>query len=656
MELLQKISEGGQLFSWGTAAVALLVTLLAASVSRLLFAYFRAWQELKPIPGISPCYPLLGNAPAFERDGEVLRTTGRPPILYPVHSYLQSMKSKYTILLISFSDILAFFKQILAYLERLRSAPLVKLWIGPLPFVILYNAEAVEVVLSSSKHIEKPYLYTFLHPWLGTGLLTSSGSKWRIRRKMLTPTFHFTILTDFLEVMNEQANVLVEKLEKHVDKEPFDCFLYITLCTLDIICETAMGKNINAQSNKDSEYVRSVYRMSELVHHRQKSPWLWGDLLYLMFSEGREHRRRLKILHSFTDNVIAEKARELENQERHQNDTVSTDEQSGHKVRRAFLDMLLNATDDNGKKLSYQDVREEVDTFMFEGHDTTAAAVNWSIYLLACHPEAQRKVHHELDEVFGDSNRHVTSDDLKELRYLECVIKEALRIFPSVPYFARTLQEGCYIRGFKVSKGTEVIIAPLALHRDPAVFPEPEKFQPERFSLENSAGRNPYAYLPFSAGPRNCIGQRFAQMEEKTILATILRKFWVENTQKYDDPGPVAELILRPNKGLEACRGANGRAGQEASGMAVLQLCGPWSQQEEEGGQHGGVDLGRWPGRLYRCTGGRAPKGTIPGEGGGRDPGEGGIKEEAMEPAREDTLGPSREPQRESENQLGPEI
>ncbi|XP_060102428.1 cytochrome P450 4V2 [Heteronotia binoei] len=514
MEVLQKVSEGGRLVYWGATAAALLATLLAVSASRFLLSYFRVWRALKPIPGASPCYPFLGNVLMFERNAE------------------------------------AFFRQMLSYGELFRNDALMKLWVGPFPFLILYHADTVEVVLSSSKHIEKPYLYTFLCPWLGTGLLTSSGSKWRTRRKMLTPTFHFAILTDFLEVMNEQANVLVEKFEKHVDKEPFDCFLYITLCTLDIICETAMGKSISAQSNKDSEYVRSVYRMSELVDHRNKSPWLWNDLLYLMFKEGREHRRRLKILHSFTDNVIAEKARELENRSRHQNNTASTDEQSGHKVRRAFLDMLLNATDDNGKKLSYQDIREEVDTFMFEGHDTTAAAVTWSIFLLACHPEVQRKVHHELDEIFGDSKRHVTSEDLKELRYLECVIKEALRLFPSVPYFGRKLHESCYIRGYKISKGTEVLIAPVVLHRDPDVFPEPEKFQPERFSLENSAGRNPYAYVPFSAGPRNCIGQRFAQMEEKTILATILRNFWVETKQNDEQTGPAAELILRPNNGV----------------------------------------------------------------------------------------------------------
>ncbi|XP_054845905.1 cytochrome P450 4V2 [Eublepharis macularius] len=510
MELLRQVSAGGRLVYWGAGAAALLATLLAASACRLLLRYFRKWQDLKPVPGISPCYPLLGNVLLFERAGE------------------------------------AFYKQLLHFSNEFRNIPLMKLWIGPLPFLVLYHAETVEVVLSSSKHIDKSYPYKFLHPWLGTGLLTSSGSKWRTRRKMLTPTFHFTILADFLEVMNEQASILVEKLEKHVDKEPFDCFLYITLCTLDIICETAMGKNVGAQNNKDSEYVQSVYRMSELVHQRQRTPWKWADLLYLLFKDGREHYKKLKILHNFTDNVIAEKARELENQ----SDAISTGEQSGRKVRRAFLDLLLNATDDDGKKLSYRDIREEVDTFMFEGHDTTAAAVNWSIYLLARYPEAQRKVHRELDEVFGDSNRHVTSDDLKKLRYLECVIKEALRLFPSVPFFARTLNEEYYIRGYKIPKGTDVLIGVFALHRDPEVFPEPEEFRPERFSAENSAGRHSYAYVPFSAGPRNCIGQRFAQMEEKTILATILRNFWIETRQKYEDLEPVPELILRPNNGI----------------------------------------------------------------------------------------------------------
>lgn len=141
-------------------------------------------------------------------------------------------------------------------------------------------------------------------------------------------------------------------------------------------------------------------------------------------------------------------------------------------------------------------------------------------------------------------------EDLKKLRYLECVIKESLRIFPSVPLFARSICEACHINGFKVPKGVNAVIIPYALHRDPRYFPEPEEFQPERFMPENSKGRHPYAYIPFSAGPRNCIGQRFAMMEEKVVLATILRHFDVEACQSREELRPLGELILRPEKGI----------------------------------------------------------------------------------------------------------
>uniref|UniRef100_A0A452H4Q1 Uncharacterized protein n=1 Tax=Gopherus agassizii TaxID=38772 RepID=A0A452H4Q1_9SAUR len=496
MGALQLAPEWDRLLYWGAGAVTLLFVLLAAVTCRLLLAYLGKWKALKPIPGVRPCYPLLGNALLFERKGE------------------------------------DFFKQIVTNLEEYRNLPLLKLWIGPLPFVILYHPDAVEVVLNSSKHIEKSFPYKFLHPWLGTGLLTSTGDKWRSRRKMITPTFHFTILADFLEVMNEQASILVDKLEKHVDKEPFDCFLDITLCALDIICETAMGKNVGAQNNRDSEYVRAIYKMSDLIHHRQKSPWLWSNLMYPMFQEGREHNRSLKILHSFTDNVIAEKAHDIENHTQQKDDFDDNCEQSGPKRRRAFLDMLLSTTDDEGNKLSYMDIREEVDTFMFEGHDTTAAAMNWAIYLLGCHPEAQKKVHRELDEVFAIILRHFWVETSQKRKGLGLVGELILRPNKGIP------------------KATEVIVVPYVLHREPEIFPDPEEFRPERFFPENSKGRHPYAYVPFSAGPRNCIGQRFAQMEEKAVLAIILRHFWVETSQKRKGLGLVGELILRPNKGI----------------------------------------------------------------------------------------------------------
>ncbi|XP_004853106.1 cytochrome P450 4V2 isoform X2 [Heterocephalus glaber] len=501
-----------KLFVWGAAsAVSLAGATLLLSVLQMLASYARKWLQMKPIPTVACAYPLVGHA--------------------------LLMKPNST----------EFFQQLIQYTEEFRHMPLLKLWIGPVPMVVLYHAENVEVILASSKQIDKSFVYKFIQPWLGLGLLTSTGIKWRSRRKMLTPTFHFTILEDFLDVMNEQAKILVNKLEKHVNQEAFNCFFYITLCALDIICETAMGKNIGAQSNEDSKYVRAVYRMSDKIFRRMKMPWLWLDLWYLMFKEGREHKRDLKILHTFTKNVIAERVNEMKTNE----ESKGTD--SGpvfsKKKGKAFLDLLLSVTDDEGNKLSPEDIREEVDTFMFEGHDTTASAINWSLYLLGSYPEIQKKVDNELDEVFGKSDRPVDLEDLKQLKYLDLVIKESLRIFPPVPLFARRLNEDCEV-GYKVVKGTEAVIVPYALHRDPRYFPNPEEFQPERFFPENAQGRHPYSYVPFSAGPRNCIGQKFAVMEEKTILSYILRQFWVESNQKREELGLSGELILRPNNGI----------------------------------------------------------------------------------------------------------
>uniref|UniRef100_A0A8K9XRV5 aromatase n=1 Tax=Oncorhynchus mykiss TaxID=8022 RepID=A0A8K9XRV5_ONCMY len=437
-----------------------------------------------------------------------------------------------------------FFRQVIGYTEQFRDSPLLKIWIGPVPFLVLFHAETIETVLNNPVHMDKAYAYKFLHPWLGTGLLTSTGDKWRRRRKLLTPTFHFSILTEFLEVMNEQAEVLVEKLDKEAGKGPFNCFNHITLCALDIICETAMGKKIYAQSNYDSEYVQCVYKMSDIITRRQRMPWFWPDLFYNYFGEGWEHNRSLKVLHSFTSNVIYERAEYIA--------YIESDSESdqGMRKRRAFLDMLLKTTDEEGNKLTHQDIQEEVDTFMFRGHDTTAAAMNWAIHLLGSHPEVQRKVQQELQEVFGVSDRPINTEDLKKLPYLECVIKESLRLFPSVPFFARSICEDCHINGFKVPKGANAIIMPYSLHRDPRHFPQPEEFRPERFMPENCVGRHPYAFIPFSAGLRNCIGQRFAVMEEKVILASILRYFNVEACQKREDLRPLGELILRPEKGI----------------------------------------------------------------------------------------------------------
>ncbi|XP_066264992.1 cytochrome P450 4V2-like isoform X3 [Branchiostoma lanceolatum] len=505
-----------------TAAVAAAVSVTIWAV--LVFArWWKLWKIINKIPG-PPAYPLVGNALQF-KPGAV-----------------------------------AFFSQLMDWsLSYTRNnVPVFRLWLGVTPTVGLIQAETLEVLFSSSKHIEKSFVYDFLHPWLGTGLLTSKGDKWKTRRRLITPTFHFKILSDFLHEFNDQSEVMVRKLDEMAGTgEEFDVFPFITLCALDIICGTAMGKSLNAQENTDSDYVRAIYRISDLIQVRQKSPWYWSDPVYKSFGPGREFEETLRILHDFTRSVIKERSeqfqKQLESQSQEAFDIVEDPDKPvaiGGRKRLAFLDMLLYASVGE-TKLTMEDIQEEVDTFMFEGHDTTAAAANWAIFLIGSHPEVQRKVHEEMDRVMSDPGQKPTMDDLREMKYLECCIKEALRLYPSVPFFARTLSEDCIIGGYEVPKGVTAIVPTYNVHRDPNHWPDAEKFDPERFFPENSAGRHPYAYIPFSAGSRNCIGQRFALMEEKAILSSIFRHFRIETTQQRDDLKPLGELILRPESGVK---------------------------------------------------------------------------------------------------------
>lgn len=439
----------------------------------------------------------------------------------------------------------AFYKQILEKAELYRDHGLLRIWVAHMPYVIIFQADHVEKLLSSSKLITKSGDYNYLLPWLGTGLLTSTGRKWHDRRKLLTPTFHFRILQDFVEVFNEQAEIITEKLKKSVDTgKTVDIFREMGLCALDIICESAMGKNVNAQYHENSDYVRAVSDTCKIVHRRQKFPFLWPDTIFDALSYGKIFRKSVKILHDFTLNVIKERRKDLI--DRFGSNLKDLDYEqisSNGKKRLAFLDLLL-CTDG----LQEEDIREEVDTFMFEGHDTTAAAMTWVCYLLSKHPEVQKKVHEELDTILGEGSRSITQDDIREMKYLECVIKESLRLMPSVPLFGRTLTEDCQFGKYTVPKGTTALVVVSILHTNKSQFKDPLKFDPDRFKSENISSRHPYAYIPFSAGPRNCIGQRFAMMEEKVVLSSILRRFKLE--LPHDDVEPSAELILRPRNGV----------------------------------------------------------------------------------------------------------
>ncbi|XP_029664885.1 cytochrome P450 4C1-like, partial [Formica exsecta] len=214
--------------------------------------------------------------------------------------------------------------------------------------------------------------------------------------------------------------------------------------------------------------------------------------------------------------------------------------------RKVFLDLLLDQNEKDETPLTDDELSAQVDTFMFEGHDTTAIAMIWTLFLLGNNLEHQEKVHEELEEVFKDSKTPASVKELSQLMYLDRIIKETLRLFPSVPVISRKLAEDVKIGDYTLPKNATVILGISLTHTNQEVWSDPKKFDPDRFLPDNSKHRNPYAYVPFSAGPRNCIGQKFALLEEKAVLTAILRKWRVKSVKAMDTVQYGLTITYRP--------------------------------------------------------------------------------------------------------------
>ncbi|KAI6172966.1 hypothetical protein M3Y98_01031400 [Aphelenchoides besseyi] len=418
-------------------------------------------------------------------------------------------------------------------------------------------ADGLKAILESQEVITKGDQYSIVKRWLGTGLLISDGRKWRSRRKLLTPAFHFNILQKFQTIHDEEAKIFVQQVRKFADtNKTFDAYPFLKRCALDIICSTSMGVKVNAQTEHMHPYVEAVRHLNKLSFAFVRMPWLWIKPIWYALGYGFDYEESLKL-------VIADRRQSLKDKQMTMlTDSVDNKESLGtlaeEKQREpcAFLDILLAAQqqEDNDSILTDEDIREE-------GTDTTSSAMSWAIWCLTHHKECQEKVIEEVDRVFGDSDRSCTVEDLKELRYLEQCIKEALRLYPPVPFFTRKVKRDFKCLEYTIPSGTTLLIAPSIVHLDKSLqhYLNANDFNPENFTREAAAKRHPFAYIPFSAGPRNCIGQKFGNdhnitlMEEKTVLAWFFRYYRCSARLAFNSNTPCFEIINKPYRGVPIC-------------------------------------------------------------------------------------------------------
>ncbi|XP_076750715.1 putative cytochrome P450 4aa1 isoform X1 [Xylocopa sonorina] len=419
----------------------------------------------------------------------------------------------------------------------------IRIWLTVLPYVMFVEPEDIKVVLSSTKHTRKVFLYKLLDNFLGKGLITRDAETWRIHRRFLQPAFHLHILERFTSTFAECADHLVKEfLEK--DNQEINITSFINDSVYDILSETVLGISRTKRWSGEIMDDDLPFRKGQIMLlYRMVRPWLLIEWIYRLTKCGKEEEKQRKDLFNTCFRMVKNKREELRNEHR-----VSGNETTKER-KMSLLEYMVEINEKN-PCFTDEDIVEECCTFMLAGQDSVGTATAMTMFLLASHPEWQDKCIEELDRIFNGHPRLPTMSDLKEMKCLEMCIKESLRLYPSVPLIARILGEDVKIGKHVIPAGCSVLISPYSTHRLSHHFPDPEEFKPERFSPENCEKRHPYAYIPFSAGPRNCIGYKFAILEMKSMISAILRRCRLQSIPGKEEVRPKFRMTIRAQGGL----------------------------------------------------------------------------------------------------------
>ncbi len=363
-------------------------------------------------------------------------------------------------------------------------------------------------------------------PMLGeTSLFLAEGAEWRWQRRAAAPIFRHDTLLSFVPVFAAMAQRQAERWRALRHDEPVDAAAAMTRTTFDIIVEAMLGGSASLDAER---YSRALSVSFETI------PW---HLIYAMFSLPAwmpfPHRRRAM---RGRDYLHADVRRIVEARRAQRSD------------RRDLLDLLLAAQDPKtGRRMTDEEVTANLLTFIIAGHETTAVALSWTLWLLAKDQASQQRVFDEATAVAGDAA--IEAGHVEGLSFCRQVLQEAMRLFPPAAAISRHPKAPTALGGIAITPHTRVHIPIFALHRNARLWQHPTAFDPDRFAPEQAKSRPRYAFLPFGAGPRICIGAGFALIEAAVILATLIRAFRFVPVPGHK-PKPVARVTLRPAGGM----------------------------------------------------------------------------------------------------------
>jgi cytochrome P450 len=394
--------------------------------------------------------------------------------------------------------------------------------LGPYRFVLVVQPNHIRQVMVEdrevfTKELGAGLLMERVRAFFGDGLLTSEGDIWRRQRRLLQPSFTAQAVTQFASLMLAEANAA---LDRRRGGPPFDVMNEMTRLTMNVICRSIFGYAVGNDLDRLAKALTDAF---ETVMNDLQTPLAIPASVPI--PRNRKFRRVIAELDALVHEIIAARRNQPSAEPR-------------------LLDDMLNAEQPDGSRgMSAKQLRDEIVTMFVAGHETTALALTWSFYLLAHHPEAERRMHAELDSVLA--GRPLQIADIERLPYTAAVFQEAMRLYPPFLGTLRGTARDHHIGGRTIRKGTLVLLSPFLTQRHPDFWNSPDAFRPERFLGEAAKQMNRYAYFPFGMGPRTCMGIHFANLEGLAVLATVAQRYrMVQAARKA--VAPVALGSLRP--------------------------------------------------------------------------------------------------------------
>ncbi|XP_059628687.1 protein LUTEIN DEFICIENT 5, chloroplastic isoform X2 [Cornus florida] len=390
---------------------------------------------------------------------------------------------------------------------------------GPKSFLIVSDPSIAKHILKdNSKAYSKGILAEILEFVMGKGLIPADGEIWRVRRRAIVPALHQKFVAAMISLFGQATDRLCKKLDAAAsDGEDVEMESLFSRLTLDIIGKALFNYDFDSLKN-DTGIVEAVYTVLREAEDRSVQPipfWdipIWKDIS----PKQRKVTAALKLINETLDNLIAICKRMVDEEE------LQFHEEYMNEQDPSILHFLLASGDD----VSSKQLRDDLMTMLIAGHETSAAVLTWTFYLLSKEPSVLSKLQNEVDSILGD--RFPTIEDMKKLKYTTRVINESLRLYPQPPVLIRRSLEDDVLGKYPIKRGEDIFISIWNLHRSPSLWDNSDKFIPDRWPLDgpnpNETNQN-FSYLPFGGGPRKCIGDMFASFETVVAVAMLVRRF-----------------------------------------------------------------------------------------------------------------------------------